>query len=149
MLLQIGERTDPAEALRAPGRIGGILWPATDFEVPRSILTGEPMAFLFQIAFPPHHLLNRSTMAMFMALDGVNEDLVVPPLSCGELSRGPVTPEQLVEQQALHGAYLFGQDDLQPRPDLLSPVEAHRLVTNEHSKVGSIFGRMGPCPEWL
>ncbi|PZO71727.1 MAG: hypothetical protein DI640_14080 [Sphingomonas taxi] len=43
MLLQIGERTDPAEALRAPGRIGGILWPATDFEVPRSILTGEPM----------------------------------------------------------------------------------------------------------
>jgi hypothetical protein len=149
MRLQIGESIDPAETLHAPGCIGGIPWLPFGFEIPRSVLTGEPMAFLFQVVFPPEHLLHRYSAAMFMALDRVNEDLVVPPLSCGELSPGPVTPEQLVEQQALHGAYLFGTDDLRPRPDLLSPVQPHRLVTCEYPGDGLVFGRMGPDPEWL
>ncbi|WP_182422384.1 hypothetical protein [Aureimonas sp. ME7] len=107
------------------------------------------MAFLFQITFPADHLLCHHTMAMFMTLDGVSENLVVPPFSCGELSRGPVKPTQLVEQQVLHGAYLFGKNDLQPRSDLLSPVEPHCLVTCEYPGDGLIFGRMGPDPEWL
>lgn len=149
MLLGIGETMDPAEAPGEPGRIGGVPWLPSGFEPPCSILTGQPMAFLFQIAFPSEHPLGRHTMAVFLAIDGVDEDLVVPPLSCGELSRVAVTPDKLAEQQALHGAYLFDRDHVRPHYDLLSPVEARRLIVCRDAQDCSPFGQLGDDPDWL
>ncbi|MDO1581520.1 hypothetical protein [Rhizobium oryzicola] len=135
--------------LNTPGRVGGVPYLPMDFDAPRSILSGEPMQFVFQIAFPECHVLHGYTAAMFLAIDEIREDLVIPPLSCGELARMSVDKAKLIEQQALHGAFLFHQDKLMPRHDLLSPVQARALVPAAADDAYLPFGCIADDPEWL
>ncbi len=108
------------------------------------------MEFLFQIVFPENHLLSRYTLVMFLAIDDADEEWIVPPWSCGELSRGLFSRRHLAEQQRLHAVFLFDRDDVSQRSEIVSPVDCRRLVLADgpdESRV--LFGELRSRPRWI
>lgn len=149
MELAIARTSDGNASVSGLGFIGGSPFLPKDFILPRSQLTGAEMAFMFQIFFPPTHALAGKTLALFFAIDDVTEDLIIPPLSCGELSRIIVTESELTAQQALHGALLFDVAEVDRAAHVRSPVEHMILVAATGAADETVFGALADYPNWI
>lgn len=147
--IAIANRSDGSRFASSLGFIGGSPLLPKGFILPCSALTGAPMAFMFQIFFPLCHALAGKTLALFFAIDDAHEDLLVPPLSCGELSRMNVTENELAAQQILHTAFLFEVVEVERAVHVSSPVE-HRLLVEATGAVDETeFGSVENYPRWI
>jgi hypothetical protein len=149
MELAIARTSDRNASVFDFGFIGGSPLLPKGFALPRSELTRAEMAFMFQIFFPPTHALAGKTLALFFAIDDVTEDLIIPPLSCGELSRIIVTDGELTAQQALHGALLFDVAEVERAAHVRSPVEHKPLVAATGAAEETAFGVLAEYPSWI
>jgi hypothetical protein len=131
------------------GFIGGSPLLPPGFAPPLSKLTGVAMAFMFQVFFPPSHALAGKTLVLFLAIDGVTEELIIPPMSCGELSRVVVTENVLAAQQVLHGVFVFDIEEVEPAPHVASPVEYKQLVVATGADIETGFGSLEDSPRWI
>lgn len=129
--------------------LGGSPLLPPELEIPCCFLCGSPMAFFFQVQFPPQHVWSGSTLAVFACISCADEDWLIPEMLTGALS-GASIPEGFLEDYQRNFRFLvFDGHSAVLREDYSQKVAFRRLELAPKGAIEDGSSKVGGEPTWL